>query len=118
MRVAIQGTVGSFSEAAGRRRWPDLEPVACREVQDVVAAVRDGAAEAGILPIENSLIGSVTSTYDLLQEAFGDGDLRLTHEVMLPVHHTLMGLPGAELRGIRRVLSHSVALGQCRIWLS
>jgi len=118
MRVAIQGTAGSFSEAAGRRRWPDLEPVACREVQDVVAAVRDGAAEAGILPIENSLIGSVTSTYDLLQEAFGDGDLRLTHEVMLPVHHTLMGLPGAELRGIRRVLSHSVALGQCRIWLS
>jgi len=82
-----------------------------------VTAVRDGSADAGILPIENSLIGSVTSTYDLLQEAFGDGDLRLTHEIMLPVHHTLMGLPGADLSRIRRVLSHSVALGQCRIWL-
>lgn len=118
MRVAIQGTVGSFSEAAARRRWPELEPVACHEVQDVVAAVRGGGADAGILPIENSLIGSVTSTYDLLQEAFGDGALRLTHEVMLPVHHTLMGLPGADLSGVRRVLSHSVALGQCRIWLA
>ncbi len=117
MRVAIQGTIGSFSEAAARRRWPDLVPVPCREVQDVVAAVRAGEAEAGILPIENSLIGSVTSTYDLLHEAFGDGRLRLTHEVLLPVHHTLMGLPGAELAGIRRVLSHPVALGQCRIWL-
>ena len=60
MRVAIQGTVGSFSEAAGRRRWPELQPVECREVQDVVAAVRAGEADAGILPIENSLIGSVT----------------------------------------------------------
>jgi 3-deoxy-7-phosphoheptulonate synthase len=117
MRVAIQGATGSFSEAAARRRWPDLEAVSCREVQDVVTVVREGRAEAGILPIENSLIGSVTTTYDLLQEAFGDGTLRLTHEIMLPVHHTLMGLPGADLAGLRRVLSHPVALGQCRIWL-
>jgi chorismate mutase/prephenate dehydratase len=117
MRVAIQGAVGSFSEAAGRRRWPELEPVACREVQDVVAAVRDGGADAGILPIENSLIGSVTTTYDLLQEAFGDGRLKLTHEILLPVHHTLIGLPSAALSQVRRVLSHPVALGQCRVWL-
>ncbi|HEX5386641.1 MAG TPA: 3-deoxy-7-phosphoheptulonate synthase [Gemmatimonadales bacterium] len=117
MRVAIQGTLGSFSEAAARRRWPTLIPVPCREVQDVVAAVRDGTADAGILPIENSLVGSVTTTYDLLQEAFGDRRLRLTHEILLPVHHTLMGLPGAPLSGIKRVLSHPVALGQCRIWL-
>src|SRR6266550_8645741 len=111
MRVAIQGSYGSFSEAAARRRWPDLEPLPCRDVKDVVAAVRESRANAGCLPIENSLIGSVTSTYDLLQEAFGDGALQLTHEVMLPVHHTLMGLPGADLSGVRRVLSHSVALG-------
>ncbi|HET6579854.1 MAG TPA: 3-deoxy-7-phosphoheptulonate synthase [Gemmatimonadales bacterium] len=118
MRVAIQGTYGSFSEAAGRRRWPDLVTVPCREAGDVVAAVRAGEAEAGCLPIENSLIGSVTTTYDLLEEAFGDGTLRLTHEILYPVHHTIMGLPGARLDGIRRVLSHPVALGQCRLWLS
>src|SRR5215208_6322774 len=118
MRVAIQGTYGSFSEAAARRRWPDLVTLPCREAKDVVAAVRAGEADAGCLPIENSLIGSVTTTYDLLQEAFGDGSLRLTHEVLHPVHHTIMALPGAPLSGIRRVLSHPVALGQCRIWLS
>ena len=118
MRVAIQGSHGSFSEAAARRRWPDLEVSPCRDVWDVVAMVREGGADAGCLPIENSLIGSVTTTYDLLQEAFGDGSLRLTHEILHPVHHTIMAIPGAELSGIRRVLSHPVALGQCRIWLS
>jgi chorismate mutase / prephenate dehydratase len=118
MRVAIQGSHGSFSEAAARRRWPDLEALPCREVKDVVAAVRESRAKAGCLPIENSLIGSVTTTYDLLHEAFGDGELRLTHEILHPVHHTIMALPGAPLSGIRRVLSHPVALGQCRVWLS
>ena len=118
MRVAIQGTHGSFSEAAARRRWPGLETLPCREAKDVVAAVREGRAEAGCLPIENSLIGSVTTSYDLLEEAFGDGTLRLTHEILYPVHHTLMAIPGARLDGIKRVLSHPVALGQCREWLS
>src|ERR671915_2234018 len=118
MRVAIQGSYGSFSEAAARRRWPDLQVLPCRDVKDVVIAVREGRADAGCLPIENSLIGSVTTTYDLLHEAFGDGTLRLTHEVLHPVHHTIMAIPGASLSGIKRVLSHPVALGQCRIWLS
>ena len=118
MRVAIQGSHGSFSEAAARRRWPDLEALPCRDVKDVVTAVRDGRADAGCLPIENSLIGSVTTTYDLLHEAFGDGRLHLTHEILHPVHHTIMAIPGAPLSGIRRVLSHPVALGQCRIWLT
>jgi 3-deoxy-7-phosphoheptulonate synthase len=118
MRVAIQGSHGSFSEAAARRRWPDLDALPCREVKDVVAAVRERRADVGCLPIENSLIGSVTTTYDLLQEAFGDGTLHLTHEILHPVHHTLMAVPGASLSGIRRILSHPVALGQCRIWLS
>jgi 3-deoxy-7-phosphoheptulonate synthase len=118
MRVAIQGSHGSFSEAAARRRWPDLEALPCRDVKDVVAAVREQRADAGCLPIENSLIGSVTTTYDLMQEAFGDRTLELTHEILHPVHHTLMAVPGASLAGIRRVLSHPVALGQCRIWLA
>jgi 3-deoxy-7-phosphoheptulonate synthase len=118
MRVAIQGSHGSFSEAAARRRWPDLEALPCRDVKDVVLAVREGRAGAGCLPIENSLIGSVTTTYDLLHEAFGDGTLRLTHEILHPVHHTIMALPGTSVGDIRRVLSHPVALGQCRLWLS
>ena len=100
---------------AGAGRISSRFPAARR--RDVVAAVREGRAEAGCLPIENSLIGSVTTTYDLLEEAFGDGTLRLTHEILYPVHHALMATPGSTLDGIKRVLSHPVALGQCRIWL-
>ena len=118
MRVAIQGGSGSFSEAAARWRWPDLSLFPCREVAQVVAAVREGRADGGCLPIENSLFGSVTATYDLLHEAFGDGTLHLQDEILLPVHHVLLGLPGAPIAAIRRVLSHPVALGQCRQWLS
>ncbi len=117
MRVAIQGTHGSFSEAAAKWRWPDAEIVACRNVQQVVAAVREGRAEAGCLAIENSLFGSVTATYDLLHDSFGDGALHLSDEILLPVYHALLGLPGTKLEEVRRVLSHPVALGQCRIWL-
>ncbi|HUL71176.1 MAG TPA: 3-deoxy-7-phosphoheptulonate synthase [Gemmatimonadales bacterium] len=117
MRVAIQGTHGAFSEAAARLRWPDLTIVPCHEVADVVTAVREGRADGGCLAIENSLIGSVTPTYDLLHQAFGDGALQLLHEVLLPVHHAVMGLPEAKLANVRRVLSHPVALGQCKIWL-
>ena len=118
MRVAIQGTRGAFSEAAARQQWPDAEIVSCREVGDVVQAVRDSRADGGCLAIENSLVGSVTPTYDLLHEAFGDSRLHLSREVLLPVHHAIMGLNGAGLTQVRRVLSHPVALGQCRIWLS
>src|SRR5688500_14292038 len=118
MRVAIQASHGSFSRAPARRRWRGLEPLTCRDVRAVVAAVGGHSEDAGCLPIENSLIGSVTTTYDLLNEAFGDGTLRLTHEILHPVHHTIMAIAGAPLSGIRRVLSHPVALGQCRVWLS
>jgi 3-deoxy-7-phosphoheptulonate synthase len=118
MRVAVQGTRGSFSEAAARQQWADLETVACREVGDVVTAVREGRADGGCLAIENSLVGSVTPTYDLLQEAFGDGTLHLSREILLPVHHCIMGVKGGSLAQVTQVLSHPVALGQCRVWLT
>ena len=102
MRVAIQGTFGSFSEAAARRRWPEMTAIPCREVAHVVAAVRERRADAGCLAIENSLIGSVTATYDLMHEAFGDGMLHLRDEILLPVHHCLMGIPGTVLAGVKR----------------
>jgi len=114
LRMAFQGALGAYSESAARRRWPDLTPVPCREVRDVFAAIRDGRADAGILPIENSLVGSVTHAVDALHEAFSDGALRLTHEVLYPVHHALVAPVGATLEGITRVVSHPVALGQCR----
>ena len=63
-------------------------------------------------------MGSITPTYDLLQEAFGDSRLYLNREILLPVHHAILGLRGGSLSQVRRVLSHPVALGQCRSWLS
>lgn len=118
MRVAVQGTRGSYSEAAAREQWRDLETVPCREVGDVVTAVREGRADGGCLAIENSLVGSVTPTYDLMHEAFGDGTLHLSREILLPVHHSIMGVRGGSLAQVTQVLSHPVALGQCRVWLS
>ena len=99
MRVAIQGTHGSFSEAAARWRWKDSEVLPCREVREVVASVREGRAEAGCLAIENSLFGSVTATYDLLHEAFGDGALHLSDEILLPVYHALLAAAGRRALG-------------------
>ena len=66
MRVAIQGTRGSFSEAAARKQWPDLELLPLRTVADVVEAVRDGKADAGCLPFENSLVGLIERVLDNL----------------------------------------------------
>ncbi len=117
MRVAIQGTRGSFSEAAARKQWPDLELLPLRTVAEVVEAVRDGAADAGCLPFENSLVGLVETTEDVLQQAFRDQSLHLDREILLPVHHALLSVPGASKSTVRRVLSHPVALDQCRIWL-
>ncbi|HXU44174.1 MAG TPA: 3-deoxy-7-phosphoheptulonate synthase [Thermoanaerobaculia bacterium] len=117
MRVAIQGTRGSFSEAAAQKQWPDLDLLPLRTVADVVEAVRDGRAEAGCLAFENSLVGLVETTEDLMQQAFRDGTLHLDREILLPVHHALLGLPGTEVAQVKRVLSHPVALDQCRLWL-
>ncbi|MBI2923116.1 MAG: 3-deoxy-7-phosphoheptulonate synthase [Planctomycetes bacterium] len=118
MKVAIQGARGSFSEAAAARVWTDVELVPCREAAHVVAAVRDGTADAGILPVENSIVGSVTATWDVMLEAFEGRAMRLTEEVLLPVRHALLAPKGAEAGKLRRVLSHPVALGQCRRWLA
>jgi prephenate dehydratase len=117
MRVAIQGTRGSFSEAAARQQWADAEVVACREVGDVVKAVREGRRDG--MPGHREFAGGLDHpTYDLLQEAFGDSKLYLSREILLPVHHAILGVRDGSLAQIRRVLSHPVALGQCRSWLS
>ena len=81
MRVAIQGTRGAFSEAAARQQWPDAEIVSCREVGDVVQAVRDSRADGGCLAIENSLVGSVTRP---VREALVDWASRCSSRCTMP----------------------------------
>jgi arogenate/prephenate dehydratase len=113
MRFAFQGEPGAFSEAAAARLGPAADTLPCREFEDVFAAVTSGAASHGVLPIENSVGGSIHRNYDLLSEH----ELPIVGEVELRVEHTLAALPGVPLEAIRRVYSHPQALAQCERFL-
>lgn len=115
MRVAIQGERGAFSDSAARKLLGEtIELVACRTFDDVFDAIRSGHAEAAVVPIENSLAGSVLRTYDLL----GEREVRIVGETLLPIRLCLLTRPGATLQNVKRVLSHPVALAQCQRFLA
>jgi prephenate dehydratase len=113
MRIAFQGELGAFSEAAARRVHPDADLVACRSFEEVFTAVNAGPAGYGVLPIENSIGGSIHRNYDLLVEH----ELPIVAEVELPVVHHLLALPGVALGQLRRVYSHPQGLAQCERFL-
>ena len=110
-QVAIQGELGSNSHmAALAMLGASVEVAPCVLSAEVIAEVQRGAVDGAVLPIENSLHGSVAEHYDLLLEQ----PLRLDREIVLRVRHNLMAAPGVALSDIRRVISHPVALSQCR----
>src|SRR5262245_9295358 len=113
MRIAYQGEPGAFSEAAARRLAPDAELQPSKSFEDVFATVDAGAVEWGVLPIENSIGGSIHRNYDLLLTH----DLPIVGEIELPVVHQLLALPGATIAGLLRVYSHPQALAQCERFL-
>ena len=113
MRIAYQGEPGAFSEAAARRVAPDAQLVACKTFEEVFASVESGPAGYGIIPIENSIGGSIHRNYDLLMT----NHVPIVGEVELPVVHHLLALPGASLERLRRVYSHPQALAQCERFL-
>jgi prephenate dehydratase len=108
-RIAFQGATGAYSESAARRLWPSGETVARDRFDDVFDAVKTGDVTHGILPIENSVGGSIHRNYDLLLEH----DLPIVGETELIVVHNLLALPGTSITEIRRVFSHPQALAQC-----
>jgi prephenate dehydratase len=112
-RIAFQGEPGAYSEEALFLLHPDAESQACREFRDVAQAVVERRAELGLLPIENSLVGSIATNFDLIAET----GLAIVGEVVSPVHHCLLGVPGATRASLHRVLSHPVALAQCERFL-
>ncbi len=115
-RYAFLGPAGTFSEEALLTLGiADLEPVACASIGDVFEAVERGQADAGIVPIENSVEGSVPATLDAL--AF-DTSLEIQAEIVLDIHHALITAPGADLARIESVASHPQATGQARRWLA
>jgi arogenate/prephenate dehydratase len=113
MRIAFQGEPGAYSEAAGLRFSDHADLLACEAFEDVFAAVASGKATHGILPVENSIGGTIHRNYDLLLE----NDLPIVGEVTLPITHNLMALPGTALKDVRRILSHPQALAQCERFL-
>src|SRR5438128_7346832 len=113
MKIAYQGEPGAFSEAAARRVAQDAPLVPCRSFEEVFAAVNGSEATHGVLPIENSIGGSIHRNYDLLLEH----ELPIVGEVELVVVHHLLALPGATLAGLKRVYSHPQGLAQCERFL-
>lgn len=114
MRIAVQGVAGCFSAAAARQVAPAAELVYCRGFDDVFAALAQGAAERGLVPVENTLAGEITPVQQLLARH----PVRVEAETRLRIEPCLISLPGASLTGIRRVFSHAVALRQCGQFLA
>jgi prephenate dehydratase len=109
MKVAYQGLPGAFGHQACLAFAPGFEPVAEPSFAAVVAAVVEGRAERGILPIENNEAGPVAEARALLAEAA----VEIVAEPVLPVRMHLLGLPGARIEDVHTAISHPVALRQC-----
>ncbi len=114
MRIAIQGEPGSFSHEAALKLESDAEIAPCSLSADVFAAVSDGTVDAAVIPIENSLAGSVSEHFDLLL----NHDVKVERETRLRIRHNFIAISGATLASIDRVFSHPVALAQCRKFLA
>jgi prephenate dehydratase len=109
-RIAFQGERGAFSEeAAVKLLGEDIQLVPRATFEALYTSIEDGAADFVLAPIENSLAGSVHRSYDLLVSS----DLHIQAEVVIPIAHYLIGVPGAAFDRITQVSSHPVALAQC-----
>jgi prephenate dehydratase len=110
MKIAIQGELGSFSHEAAEAMLPQAKVVPCARSLEVFDRVQRGTVDGAVIPIENSLAGSVAEHFDLLLSR----DVHIVREFRLRIVHNLIALPGAKIADVRRVFSHPVALDQCR----
>ncbi|PZX19644.1 prephenate dehydratase [Palleronia aestuarii] len=113
LRISFQGELGAYSHQACVETRPDLDPMPCRTFEDAIEAVRTGAAELAMLPVENSTYGRVADIHSLLP---GSG-LHIVAEAFVRVHINLLVIPGTPLERIERAMSHTVLLGQCKNFL-
>jgi prephenate dehydratase len=110
VKVAIQGERGSFSHQAALRLVPRCNVLPCGPSVEVFDAVASGRAGAAVIPVENTLAGPVGEHLDLLLER----EVFIHRELLLPIEHNLIAMPGVSLKDVRQALSHPVALDQCR----
>jgi prephenate dehydratase len=114
MKIAIQGEPGAFSHEAALKLAAGAEIVPCALSPEVFAALDAGAADAAVIPIENSLAGSVLEHFDLLLKH----DVKVVEETLVRIRHNLIAMAGVSIDEIERVYSHPVALAQCRQFLA
>ncbi|MDT8429013.1 MAG: prephenate dehydratase [Pseudomonadales bacterium] len=113
-RVAFLGPLGTFSHAAVDSYFADsVDKLSVSSIDEVFLAVETDRAEYGVVPVENSTEGAVTTT----QECLIDTSLRIMAEIIIPVVHNVLISPEAAAEGICRVVSHRQSLAQCRGWL-
>jgi prephenate dehydratase len=110
MKIAIQGELGSFSHEAAETMLPRAKVVPCARSFEVFDSVQHGVVDGAVIPIENSLAGSVAEHFDLLLNR----DVHIVREFRLRIVHNLIALPTTKFGDVRRVFSHPVALDQCR----
>ena len=108
--VVFQGEPGANSHIACREVFPDHEAVPCATFEDAFAALKNGEADLGMIPIENSIAGRVADIHHLMPTS----GLTIIGEFLLPLSHQLMAVPGASLATVKSAESHVMALGQCR----
>jgi prephenate dehydratase len=109
-KIVFQGEPGANSHLACREAYPDFEPLACPTFEDAFAAVSNGEAALGMIPVENSIAGRVADIHHLMPNS----GLHIVAEWFLPVKHQLVAPKGSKLADIKTVESHVHALGQCR----
>jgi prephenate dehydratase len=110
MKIAIQGEAGSFSHEAAQKMVPGCRVVSCARSPEVFDRVGKGLVAGAVIPIENSLAGSVAEHFDLLLSR----NVFIQREFRLRIRHNVIAAKGVKLRDVRRVFSHPVALDQCR----
>lgn len=110
MKVAIQGERGSFSHQAAIKLLPRADVLACSTSVQVFDSLEEGRAQVAVIPVENTLAGPVGEHLDLLLER----DVFIHRELRLRIEHNLIAAPGTKFKDLRRVMSHPVALDQCR----
>ena len=113
-RIGFLGPVGTYTEEATLQYDSQAELLSYPSIRAVGQAVSSGLIEQGVVPIENSLEGSVTFTLDLLISQSG---LSIKDEIVLPIEHFLLALPGTKFPDIGVIYSHPQALAQCRDYL-
>lgn len=112
-RIAFQGEPGAYSHQACRKARPEMEAMPCRTFEDAIDAVKSGAADLAMLPVENSTYGRVADIHTLLPES----GLHIIDEAFVRVHINLLAVPGTTLDQVTHAMSHTVLLGQCKSFL-